>query len=234
MKGSLASNDKYCSKSGDVTELGVKPMEPKDKGLMEQDKWKSIRIAAEQGNFDLIPEKIRFTQNKLIDYIHDKESRKRKFEPLPDLVNEWYHGPSGTGKSRKAREENPDAYIKNCSKWWCGYADQETVLIEDFNMEQAKFLAHHMKLWADHYEFNAEHKGGSKKIRPKKIIVTSNYSIEEAFAEDKTGALEPLSRRFKQIYFGPSLGEMSETDELIRNKKNKLVVKTVVRSYLKN
>lgn len=200
MKGSFEQNDLYCSKSGDVTQIGIKPLAQKQKGEVEQEKWKSIREAAETGNFDLIPEKIRFNQNKLIDYIHEKAQKKRKLDPVP-INNSWYYGSSGTGKSYKARTENPDAYIKMNNKWWDGYEGQEVVIIEDFNLEQAKYLAHHIKVWSDHYPFPAERKGGTIFIRPKRIIVTSNYSIEEAFADDKTGALEPIARRFTELFF---------------------------------
>ena len=203
MKGTLEQNNSYCSKSGNVIELGTKPLVPKEKGELEQEKWKNIREAAETGNFDSIPEKIRFNQNKLIDYIHEKAQKKRKLDPIDELQNQWYYGASGTGKSLKARTEHPDAYIKMNNKWWDGYDGQETVIIEDFNLEQSKYLAHHLKIWSDHYGFPAERKGGTIFIRPKRIIVTSNYSIDEAFQEDKTGALEPLSRRFKQTHFTP-------------------------------
>ena len=87
------------------------------------------------------------------------------------------------------------------NKWWDGYDNEEVVIMEDFNMEQAKHLAHHLKIWADHYPFMAERKGGSMLIRPKKIIVTSNYHPEEAFGEDKTGSLEPIMRRFKMHHY---------------------------------
>lgn len=190
----------YCKKEGVYTERGQPLMSPKDKGEAEQLKWKAIRLAAESGNYDTIPEKIRVTQIKTLDYIHDQASRKRKLDSVP-LDNKWYYGESGTGKSKLARETYPDAYIKMCNKWWDGYDGQEVVIMEDFNLEQSKFLAHHLKIWSDHYPFPAEKKGGTMVIRPKTFIVTSNYSIEDCFQSDLTGALEPMLRRFCTCHF---------------------------------
>lgn len=114
-----------------------------------------------------------------------------------ELKNEWYWGPTGTGKSRKAHTENPDAYIKNQNKWWDGYKGQDVVIIEEWSPD-VKGLTSYLKIWSDRYPFNAEVKGSSDKIRPQKIIITSNYSMEECFEGEDLNALK---RRFKQIKF---------------------------------
>lgn len=192
---------KYCKKDGDITERGIAPLSQKEKGDFEKERWLSIRLAAESGDYSTIDDKIRVIQARTLDYIYDQAQKKRKLPDVDELDNHWYYGSSGTGKSRKARTDHPDAYIKMNNKWWDGYAGQETVIIEDFNLEQSKFLAHHLKIWSDHYPFPAEKKGGTIVIRPKRIIVTSNYSLEHCFSDDNTGALEPLSRRFKVKHF---------------------------------
>lgn len=118
---------------------------------------------------------------------------------IPDLQNEWWYGSTGTGKSKKVWEDYPEHYGKMLNKWWDGYQDEEVVVIEEW-CPKNECTASALKIWADRYPFNAEIKGGLlKKIRPKKIIVTSNYSIDQCFerSEDR----EPIKRRFKQVHF---------------------------------
>ena len=176
-------------------------MAPKQKGEKEKRKWKEIREAAEEGRLDDIPEDIRFLQPRLIEYHHSRALKKRKLEDTEEQ-HLWYYGASGTGKSRKAREENPTAYLKMCNKWWDDYLQQEVVIIEDFDRKH-EVLCHHLKIWADRYPFPAEIKGGKIDIRPSKIIVTSNYHPREIWSDPSD--LEPILRRFKVIHFLPDL-----------------------------
>lgn len=115
-----------------------------------------------------------------------------------DLVNEWYWGPRGTGKSRKAWEENPRLYVKPINKWWDGYSGERVVLLDDWDPD-IKGMVNYLKIWADRYPFRAEVKGSSMMIRPKKIIVTSNYPIEECF--ERKEDVEALKRRFRVTQF---------------------------------
>lgn len=109
------------------------------------------------------------------------------------LDGEWHYGPTGTGKSRSVRAAHKDAFIKSNDIWWDGYQAEETVIIEEMGPKQIG--GQHLKQWADHYPFKAAQKGSQLLIRPKKIIITSNYSIEECYPEPQDHL--PLKRRFK-------------------------------------
>lgn len=116
-------------------------------------------------------------------------------EDLPVLDNHWFHGEAGAGKSKAARTRYPGAYKHLPNKWWDGYNQQETVIIEDLDRSTAYHMAHNLKIWADHYPFVAEVKGTSINCRPKRIIVTSNYTPEQLYPNDPE-LVKAIRRRF--------------------------------------
>lgn len=76
---------------------------------------------------------------------------------------------------------------------------ETSVLIDDLSKDH-RFMGYFLKRWCDHYPFRAEYKGGSKTIRPRAIIVTSNYSIEDIFGDDQV-LVGAIKRRFKVKHF---------------------------------
>lgn len=194
-KGTTAQNFDYCSKGGDFYEVGE--AKEQDPGKREQDRWELARTQAENGE--------RVTDSQIV-ICHYQSIRAlmRDHAPMPadapDVTGEWFYGIAGAGKSRKARTENPGAYLKMCNKWWDGYDGQTAVIIDDFDASHA-VLGHHLKIWADRYAFRAEIKGTAACIRPLKIIVTSQYSIDEIWSDTETR--EALHRRFKSTRIGP-------------------------------
>lgn len=141
-------------------------------------------------------------------------------EDLPSgtQVGYWYYGETGTGKTYAAKEEFPNAYIKNANtKWWDGYKNQENVIMDDFDKAH-NYMGYHLKIWADRYAFHAEVKGGAQVIRPQKIVVTSNYHPKDIW-EDAT-TIEPILRRFKVVHFVTiqrSLGLQAQDEERVQH-----------------
>lgn len=101
----------------------------------------------------------------------------------------WIQGPPGTGKSRKAREISQskfqeEPFTLEQSKWFDGYNNEKVIVIEDLDKYTAHELGHKIKLWADRYPVKAEIKGGTIPLQHRILIVTSNFTIEEAFQAD--------------------------------------------------
>lgn len=202
-RGSEQQNYVYCTKSGDFFEVGERSRQGEG-GRNLKEEWAKARDSARAGKFDDIPADMfcRYVRNfKEIRY--DAEQHQ-KIPDLPDACGDWWWGVSGAGKSYKARHDFPGCYIKGHHKWWNGYdenrKEHETVLIDDLGKECAQALCEHIKQWTDAYSFSCETKGGSKFIRPKRIIITSNYSLEDCFPDATT--ISTLRRRFRVLHFG--------------------------------
>ena len=184
----------YCKKDGDFVEFGVAPMCPSAKGANERDRWANTRDRAKEGDLDNIDPDIYVRYYTTLKRIRDDH----KIQPthLDVIENEWIYGPTGVGKSKFVRDTYPGAYIKMQNKWWDGYDGEDVVVIDDLHPNWTGAV--NLKNWADHYAFRAEYKGGSMMIRPKKIIVTSNYAPDEVYTH--ACDIEPILRRFELKY----------------------------------
>jgi len=196
-RGTFEQAIEYCKKDNDFLEFGTPPMSRKRQGEKGKEYWDEQLSLAKKGRIEECDSKLQLTHMsallKVVSY----------YAPMPDDLDEcsnlWYYGTTGTGKSYKARTENPGHYLKMCNKWWDGYKNEDVVIIEDFDKKHADHLGHHMKIWCDRYAFPAEIKGAKLNLRPKTIIVTSNYSPSEIWTDPQT--LDPILRRFTIKHF---------------------------------
>lgn len=195
-KGNIDQNYDYCSKEGNFEERGIRPMSQKRKGDANVERYDMARESAKLGKFDDIPSDIYIRHRSTLRAIF-AETQSAPSALTGELQNQWIWGPAGAGKTSRAMAENPGAYLKGLNKWWDGYAGQDCVIIDDMDPYH-KALAQEFKVWSHHYPFPAETKGGSMCIRPKKIIVTSNYRIDEVWEDETTRAA--MQRRFCEVY----------------------------------
>jgi len=188
----------YCEKDGDLFEKGDRPKNPKKQGEVEKRRWSEAFAAAKDGRMEDIPDDLRIRYYSTFKKI--RADHLPKPDTLEQLANEWNWGPTGTGKTKSAWERYPDAFCKKANThWWDGYDGEEVVIIDDFDKYHVK-QGYELKIWLDHRPFPAEFKGGSKVIRPKKIIITSNYHPSDIWEDDTT--LQPVLRRVTVTRFG--------------------------------
>lgn len=185
----------YCKKEGKILcELGTLP-ESKYvvSGEKTRKRWRETVELCREGRIDDTDEELQVRY-----YGNLKRIRQDHPDKVPHLTKpcgEWYYGPPDTGKSYAAWERYPDLFDKSTNKWWDGYRGEETILIDDFDRTRSE-LGHHLKRWADRYSFPAEQKGTTTRIRPKRIIITSNYLPSDIWSDDPV-LVEAINKRFK-------------------------------------
>mgnify|MGYP003376166339 CR=1 FL=1 len=199
----------YCKKDGKFEEWGCPPVDYKRKaevsasgGEATKAKYRKLDQMAMDGKFKEIREEYPsewLRMHKTLRAIR-MESFNTKEILDGELEHEWLHGESGDGKSSLARRANPEHYTKDVDhdseRWWDMYEGEPVILIEDLSPYNIK-MTDSLKKWSDRYPFKAQVKGAYMQIRPKKIVVTSQYTIDEIWQDEKTR--EALHRRFKEI-----------------------------------
>lgn len=183
--GSQDQAIEYCKKEGNYIEDGNR----RDQG--HRSDLDTCRKLALEGGMQAVTAHCNFQGIRVAEKFLSYNESPRNWKPL--VV--WLYGPTGTGKSKMAREilESDDIYTKNsATKWWDGYDGHENVIIDDFRPSWWDIT--YMLGLLDRYEFQVEFKGGLRQFRARKIIVTSALPPRECYKG--TGeAIDQLVRR---------------------------------------
>lgn len=125
-----------------------------------------------------------------------------KYRRLVTNGREWktrvtvLYGPSGTGKSRWAYQQNPGAYPFRGGNYWCGYDGHDHVVIDDFVTGTIPYgVALHV---LDRYPLIIDVKVGSKPFVARTIIITSNYPPDTWYPNQRN---QPLLRRLDDVIY---------------------------------
>lgn len=226
MRGTPLQAADYCKKDGKFKEHGILPKAKNIAGgEATKAKWIEISTAATENNLQLIQTK--HPKEFVSNYRSLKQISFDFQPPMPDLDgdldNLWLYGDSGVGKSMSVREEyGEDLYYKMCNKWWDNYEGEENVLIDDLDLTHS-VIGHHIKIWSDRYAFRAEVKNHSKMIRPKRIIITSQYHPNEIWSDKKL--VDAISRRFKIT----QMLKLPDADPLISKKSTSKIVSAPIK-----
>ena len=194
----------YCKKDGDFVEYGTLPEENQKKASVagneaNKQKWRTINDKAKEGDLEWIDQEYPKVFNQSYKNLKQMKVDYMKRKPnLPDVCGVWYWGPSGVGKTHLVTELYPDAYLKRAqNKWFDAYQQEDVIVIDDLDDTHA-YMGYELKKLADKYCYMVEVKNSSMYIRPKKCVVTSQYTIQEIWKNDKK-TQDALLRRFTQV-----------------------------------
>lgn len=187
-------------KDADVFVKGECPPDPVDNGQREKMKWDGYLAAQERGDLAAIPTDIRVRYGQGLARVA-LENKVLAANPggLPTLEGDgpwhyWIYGPQGTGKSTRAEQLcgiHPAAYWKSPTDvYWQGYEAQHNVVVDEY--AAGGMPASLMKTLLDKRPFLAQVKYGGIFIRPRLVVITSNYHPSECFRPQDVG---PILRR---------------------------------------
>lgn len=207
MRGTIDQAIAYCSKEetrdpdfGEPVEFGTRPICAGKPGGRSDLQRVAADVRAGSSISDIAdkyPVSV-ILFNRGIERLINLRAAPRDFQTLV----KWYHGPTGSGKTRAASTENPGAYWKSPSnQWWCGYDSHEAVIIDDYRTDFCKFNVL-LRLF-DRYPMKVEVKGGTVEFRPKVIVVTAPKSPTEMWNLRSDEDLKQLTRRISEIKFFP-------------------------------
>lgn len=207
MRGTFAQNDAYCSKEGQLTCFGIKPMENgKKRSLAEL--CDAVVTAAESGQHlaDIVTDaqhRQSYVQyhngiDKLYNHTVTNKLRKVDRDFAPEVIYIW--GPPGTYKTRYVHENEENVFSIPAAdnyKWKNGYNGQDAVLYD--NVTPKTVNPSQLLVEIDRYYTSVSTKGGIIGWRPKRIYITSVHSINEFAMSAGFSLPDEFKRRVTQI-----------------------------------
>lgn len=195
-RGSPKQAADYAKKDNDFEEFGDCPVGPgqgkrtdldtvreaiRDSGSLAE----VARICRSAQSFSFACKAIQFTEPE------------RDWKP----VVHWYHGPPGTGKTRRAMHEAQllglgRPYVKTSdTKWFPGYDAHQVVIFDDLRTSTLGFSF--LLQLLDRYACQVEFKGGNRQFLARHIFVTSCHNIRQFTPNDEDD--RQLSRRVDYV-----------------------------------
>lgn len=194
-RGTIEHNTTYCSKDGKYQLLGIFISQG------HRTDWEDIFKMIEEGatEDDLrIQYYTLWTRYNRAMVRHIQAVQKRNSKKFRKVEVELICGPTGTGKTSKAVEENPDAFkITGAElKWWDGYEMEKTLIIDEYSNDIG---ITRLLNYLDGFQTRLDVKGSFAYANWTKVIITTNLHPYEIHQNAKPEHLKALNRRLTTI-----------------------------------
>jgi len=194
-KGTVEENIAYCTKDENYKEYGSKPSQGQRVDLTAVAEMIAKGKTVDELTLEnpALFHQYGRTLNKL------EELRMRKVYRTEMTKGIWYHGLTGVGKSHIAFAGfTPETHyvLPNDNGWWDGYAQQETVIINDF---RGRIPYDEILQLVDKWPMSVRRRGREPMpFTSKRVIITSSLTPGEVYHNrDKSDSIEQLLRRFE-------------------------------------
>ena len=190
--GDEEQNIVYCSKEESRVlgpfEIGerAKPGKRKDIDVVRE------MVLAGKGMREIVQVASSYQGMKCAELMHKYVERGRDPNNPPEV--RWYYGSTGSGKTRSALEEFPDAWVSNRDgQWFDGYDAHEVAVFDDFRKDFCQF--HVLLRLLDRYPYRVAIKGGFRQFVAKVIIITCPWAPDVLYANRTQEDIGQLLRR---------------------------------------
>ena len=126
--------------------------------------------------------------------------------PIAPIELILLYGKTGTGKTKRAFEQYQDLFRKAPdTRWFDGYTDQQTLLLDDFGGKVSKVSLTYLLQLLDIYPMDVEVKGGYRPLLATRIIITTNIHPRLWYDYSRREEqYQALMRRFSALWYYPA------------------------------
>lgn len=181
-RGTPVQADEYCRKGGDVWSKGELPKQGRRTDLEGAVELVQGGVALEVVAAEMPAVYVKY--HKGLRELRNSRFLDRSEKP----VVSWLWGKTGVGKTRTAVQDG-SFYIKDATRWWDGYEQQEVIVIDDFD---GTWPFRDLLRLLDRYPYQGQTKGGYVKINSPKVFITCDRPPTEFWSGHE---LEQLNRR---------------------------------------
>jgi len=180
-------NREYCSKEGDFFELGEPAQQGKRNDLLE------VREMVDNGVPELEIANTHFSTwaNNYRALERYQRLRQQHRTTAPQCI--WLWGSAGVGKTRSVIDNHEDVYIKDGTKWWDGYNNNEVILIDDFD---GQWPFRDLLRLLDRYPYQGQIKTSYVNINSSHIYITCEHPPDYYWGGNE---LAQITRRLSLI-----------------------------------